>query len=204
MSNPREHKEFAPTAISVGGGGSPDQASPHTPGDIPDMATHRLKTWPQFYEAVVSGWKLFEIRKNDRDFKLLDFLLLEEWEPETRMYTGRAALAQITYITDFAQKPGFVVLGIRVSGAKNTPGDNARNLGTPTSAAFAERDGEDSLPDIVEPIYDSEEQERRVKMAVILAELDRLHAAATAGEWAAEGLPGSLSIRDRAAKLEGK
>lgn len=41
-------------------------------------------------------------------------------------------------------------------------------------------------------------------MAVILAELDRLHAAATAGEWAAEGLPGSLSIRDRAAKLEGK
>ena len=188
MSNPREHKEFAPTAISVGGGGSPDQASPHTPGDIPDMATHRLKTWPQFYEAVVSGWKLFEIRKNDRDFKLLDFLLLEEWEPETRMYTGRAALAQITYITDFAQKPGFVVLGIRVSGAKNTPGDNALSQRLREQSARA---GDE--------VHKLQAELATAKRDGAVEELRRL-----ADEWAAEGLPGSLSIRDRAAKLEGK
>lgn len=60
--------------------------------------------------------------------------------------------------------------------------NNARNLGTPTPAAYAERE-DNFLPEILQPSCDSEEQERKVKMTIILEELDRLHAAATAGEW---------------------
>ena len=74
--------------------------------------THILKTWPEYYEAVLDGRKTFEIRKNDRGFCLDDELLLQEWDPKTGKYTRRELAMLITYITDFAQKPGFVVLGI--------------------------------------------------------------------------------------------
>ncbi|WP_331384989.1 DUF3850 domain-containing protein [Bacillus badius] len=42
---------------------------------------HELKIYPQYFKAVVSGKKSFEIRKNDRDFKVGDTLLLHEFDP---------------------------------------------------------------------------------------------------------------------------
>lgn len=73
---------------------------------------HDLKTHPQFYEETISGNKPFEIRYDDRKFKVGDVLYLREWNPETEEYTGRAALRLITYITAFNQKPVWVVLGL--------------------------------------------------------------------------------------------
>ncbi|MDG3374527.1 ASCH/PUA domain-containing protein [Enterococcus thailandicus] len=72
---------------------------------------HELKILPEFFEAVTSGRKQFEIRKNDRDFKIGDVLHLREWADGN--YTGDSYKAEITYITDYAQKDGYVVLGIR-------------------------------------------------------------------------------------------
>lgn len=60
--------------------------------------THELKIWPEYFEAVVSGIKTFEVRKNDHDFKVDDTLHLREWNPETRCYTGRAVSVKVTYI----------------------------------------------------------------------------------------------------------
>lgn len=60
--------------------------------------THELKIWPEYYEAVVSGIKTFEIRRNDRGFKVGDTLHLREWNPETRHYTGRTVSVKVTYI----------------------------------------------------------------------------------------------------------
>lgn len=37
---------------------------------------HELKILPEYFEAVTSGRKQFEIRKNDRDFKVGDQLIL--------------------------------------------------------------------------------------------------------------------------------
>lgn len=72
---------------------------------------HELKILPEYFEAVISGRKQFEIRKNDRDFKVGDQLILREWSKNE--YTGDSYKAEITYITDYAQRDGYVVLGIR-------------------------------------------------------------------------------------------
>lgn len=74
---------------------------------------HKLKILPQYFDAVVDGTKTFEIRKNDRDFKIGDILFLHEWNPANKQYTGQTMTKQICYITNYAQKYGYVVLGIQ-------------------------------------------------------------------------------------------
>ncbi|GEL81948.1 ASCH/PUA domain-containing protein [Enterococcus mundtii] len=72
---------------------------------------HELKILPEYFGAITSGQKKFEIRKNDRDYKVGEQLLLREWNSEE--FTGWAYKATITYVTDYAQKDGYVVLGIK-------------------------------------------------------------------------------------------
>ena len=60
--------------------------------------SHHLKTYPQYFIAVIKETKTFEVRKNDRDYKVNDVLFLEEFEPGTQTYTGRTATALVTYI----------------------------------------------------------------------------------------------------------
>ncbi|EGO8793662.1 DUF3850 domain-containing protein [Enterococcus faecalis] len=72
---------------------------------------HHLKILPEYFEAIVSGDKCFEIRKNDRGYKVGDILRLNEYEDGK--YTGNFHVAEITYITDYAQQDGYVVLGIK-------------------------------------------------------------------------------------------
>jgi len=70
-----------------------------------------LKILPKYFEAVVSGDKCFEIRKNDRNYQKGDILRLNEYQDGH--YTGDVHVAEITYITDYAQQDGYVVLGIK-------------------------------------------------------------------------------------------
>lgn len=77
------------------------------------MKIHDLKTLMPYFEEVANGNKTFEIRKNDRDYEEGDVLLLREiMSPSRPAYTGRMKAAQVTYMTDFEQKEGYVVLGI--------------------------------------------------------------------------------------------
>ncbi|MFP7308821.1 DUF3850 domain-containing protein [Enterococcus faecalis] len=76
-----------------------------------EPAIHELKILPEYFEAVVSGNKCFEIRKNDRRYEVGDILRLNEYEDGK--YTGNFHVAEITYITDYAQQDGYVVLGIK-------------------------------------------------------------------------------------------
>ena len=73
---------------------------------------HRLKTWPEYFVKIATEEKTFEIRKNDRPYKIGDLLVLEEWSPEGG-YTWREERRFVTYITDWEQKPGYIVMGLK-------------------------------------------------------------------------------------------
>ena len=62
------------------------------------MRTHELKSWPEYFTMVMSDLKLFELRKNDRDFRVGDLVVLEEFRPGVGTYTGRQQEIEITYI----------------------------------------------------------------------------------------------------------
>ena len=53
------------------------------------MSEIRKKIWPEFFDAIQKGEKKFELRLADFDLKEGDVLVLEEFDPETRKYTGR-------------------------------------------------------------------------------------------------------------------
>lgn len=86
--------------------------------------THELKILPEFFDAVLSGDKNFEIRDNtDRDFCAGDIVILREWTP-TEGYTGYDITRRTTYVSCYAQRPGFVVFGMRpFTGNDNNKGN---------------------------------------------------------------------------------
>lgn len=75
---------------------------------------HELKIAPNYFEKVVSKEKSFEIRYNDRNFRVGDLLKLMEYTEGS--YIGRSVYARITYILqDFeGLQPNFVVLSIEL------------------------------------------------------------------------------------------
>ncbi len=78
------------------------------------MKTHRLKIMPEFFEAVCDGRKLFECRKNDRNFAVGDELVLME-AVASGFNTGREVLMKVTYVLPGGQygiDPEWCVLGI--------------------------------------------------------------------------------------------
>ncbi|MBO0962511.1 DUF3850 domain-containing protein [Neobacillus sp. MM2021_6] len=74
--------------------------------------THDLKILPEYFSAVREGLKTFEIRKNDRDYQVGDTVELLEYDRDH--YTGDSLLCEITYITNYEQKEGYVVFSINV------------------------------------------------------------------------------------------
>lgn len=68
------------------------------PEYCPDPKIHSLKCWPEFYDAIEDGTKNFEYRKNDRDFRRGERILLKEWDPEELKYTGAERSFRIGFI----------------------------------------------------------------------------------------------------------
>ncbi|EME1730605.1 DUF3850 domain-containing protein [Cronobacter sakazakii] len=69
---------------------------------------HQLKIAPVYFNAVVSGEKRAELRKDDRGYKVGDVLSLCEWNHDGQ-YTGREWAAVITHIlpvNDILPMPG--------------------------------------------------------------------------------------------------
>jgi len=58
----------------------------------------KKKIWPGFFEDVLSGKKKFELRLGNFECKEGDTLVLEEWNPKTRKYTGRKMEKKVTYV----------------------------------------------------------------------------------------------------------
>lgn len=60
-------------------------------------AIHK-KVWPKYFEMIISGKKKLELRLADFDVEEGDVLILEEWDPETKEYTGRKVEVVANYI----------------------------------------------------------------------------------------------------------
>lgn len=77
--------------------------------------THSLKILPQWFHEIAIGRKEFELRKNDRDFRVGDRLLLQEWEDGK--YTGRNIIKEIKYLYsgngDYGLAEGYCILGLK-------------------------------------------------------------------------------------------
>lgn len=72
---------------------------------------HALKIKSEYFEKVISGEKLFEVRVNDRDYKVGDLLGLNEIDKDEN-YTGRSCMVYVDYIYDFGQD-NIVVMTIK-------------------------------------------------------------------------------------------
>lgn len=88
------------------------------------MTTHDLKLHKRWFYDVANGIKTFEIRKDDRDYKVGDSLILREWD-ENIGYSSFAVLADVTYIIrreDFSAgiNEGYCVMGIKVTDVVKT------------------------------------------------------------------------------------
>lgn len=90
---------------------------------------HQLKSWPEYFQAVRSGEKRFEVRVNDRGILSGDVVLLVEWDPELKRYSGHSILADVGWmIQGEAGLPDSVcVFGL----------DNVRYLLGPNSSVWA-------------------------------------------------------------------
>lgn len=81
--------------------------------------THELKTWQSYFHALADGRKLFEIRRDDRDFRPGDTLRLRETYYHNGEYTGRELVRKITYVLrheeDLGLIEGFAILSLAPS-----------------------------------------------------------------------------------------
>jgi hypothetical protein len=112
------------------------------------VSEHELRCWPEFFCSLLSGEKTFEVRKDDRGFRVGDTLWLREYRPERECqsahcalngcmgenvcprrpasYTGREMRRTVTYI--LAGRPwladGYVVMGL----APNQPAPDGERV----------------------------------------------------------------------------
>lgn len=76
--------------------------------------THAVKTWKLYFELQDKEQKLFELRKDDRPYKIGDKFLSQEFDQHKNEYTGRENTYRIIYILRdaemFGLKQGYCIL----------------------------------------------------------------------------------------------
>ena len=77
---------------------------------------HYLKCIPPHFEHVFNHKKTFELRRLDRDYKVNDTLVLQEYYPISKLYTSRECSVLITHIftdTAYGLDPDYCILSIK-------------------------------------------------------------------------------------------
>lgn len=79
------------------------------------------KVWPEWFERILDGSKTFELRLADWECNVGDVLVLREWDPKTKEYTGREVEKKVTYVAktkdmtffskEEVEKYGYQVIG---------------------------------------------------------------------------------------------
>lgn len=76
---------------------------------------HDLKTWPGPFQAVRDGLKPWELRKNDRDYRVGDLLRLREWCPDIEDYSGAVEERLVKWMLEgpaFGLPDGYVIMSL--------------------------------------------------------------------------------------------
>lgn len=68
----------------------------HRPSGVP--LRRDKKVWPEYFQKIIDGKKTFELRLADWECAEGDILILREWDPETKEYTGRTVEKKVTYV----------------------------------------------------------------------------------------------------------
>lgn len=56
------------------------------------------KTWPPYFQSILDGIKTYDVRLADFECEPGDKLVLREWDPKTKDYTGREIEKVIGYV----------------------------------------------------------------------------------------------------------
>lgn len=56
------------------------------------------KVWPEYFQKIFEGKKNFELRLADWECNEGDTLVLREWDPEARDYTGRQVEKSVGFV----------------------------------------------------------------------------------------------------------
>lgn len=56
------------------------------------------KTWSDMFEKVLKGEKKFDLRLDDFEIDSGDIIVLREWDPANKSYTGRVIEKEVTFV----------------------------------------------------------------------------------------------------------
>lgn len=56
------------------------------------------KVWPEYFQKILDGAKKYELRLADFDCQPGDVLVLKEWSPDIKEYTGREIEKEVTFV----------------------------------------------------------------------------------------------------------
>jgi hypothetical protein len=87
------------------------------------LTTHYVKSWTHLFAEAVAGTKTHDMRDGkERDYKVGDTLILQEFDFTKGQYTGREQPMLITYITSnmcpcamssVALMPGYIIISMK-------------------------------------------------------------------------------------------
>ncbi len=105
-----------------------------------DTKLHELKSVPERFIGLMEEERGYDVRQNDRNYKVGDTILFKEFQENHNLFTGRGKTATITSITPLTSTPGvfgalnlkdedaFVILGLRYEAAIDPIRDMVREF----------------------------------------------------------------------------
>lgn len=75
---------------------------------------HELKTWASPFRDMLTGAKRADFRRDDRNYRVGDTLILREYDPRSERYSGRRIDRRVVHVQslDSFGAPGYVLLSL--------------------------------------------------------------------------------------------
>ncbi|MDP2947178.1 MAG: DUF3850 domain-containing protein [Nanoarchaeota archaeon] len=96
------------------------------------MEIHK-KTWPELFQKVLDGEKNFDVRLGDFEIHNEDVLILDEYDPEKKQYTGRSVKKKVSFVAkwkigEIHSSEDIKKFGLNLIGLENDKKEKLENL----------------------------------------------------------------------------